>query len=356
MGVASYGALSAQAFVDANGNGRMDPGEKPLPGAGVFVNGVARPEGSDAEGILYQHSIPADIRAKVVVNPSTLPDPMMQPGGEGFTFIPRAGHTTRLDLTVIQTGDVNGTVYLDGPSGARPFPGVTLELVGADGQVAASARSAYDGYYELQNFRPGAYTLRVNAEDVARRHLAPPPPRAFVLTGDKLERDGEDWKLRLAGAPVAPDPAPAPPSAPVPSTPVPSAPVPTAPKPAPTAAQLNAAVLGENAKTAADLSAAWLGHADLTGWAVRAQVGALPSTLLEAAERLDPKDGVLLLRPWALSNGQCARQFFIAGFKTKAAADRYAARLRRRQDLDPPKVMALRDLAESDPPCSFYAD
>jgi len=336
----------------------MDPGDKPLPGSSVFVNGVARPETSDAQGILYQHSIPADIRAKVVVNSATLPDPMMQPEGEGFTFIPRAGHTTRLDLPVIQTGDVNGTVYLDGPSGARPFPGVTVELVGADGQVAASARSAYDGYYELQNFRPGAYTLRIGAEDIARRHLAPPEPRALALTGDKLERDGEDWKLRFAAAPTSPDPAPAQQPAPASSAPATTtvpAPAPT-PTLTPTVAQLNAAVLGENAKTAADLSAAWLGHADLTGWAVRAQIGALPSTLLEAAERLDPKDGVLLLRPWALLNGQCARQFFIAGFKTKAAAERYAARLRHRQDLDPPKVMALRDLAETDPPCSFYAD
>ncbi|HZU54117.1 MAG TPA: carboxypeptidase regulatory-like domain-containing protein, partial [Holophagaceae bacterium] len=211
MGVAPYGALSAQAFLDQNGNGRLDPGEKPIPGVTSFVNGVARPEGADAEGILYQHSIPADIRAKVLVNASSLPDPMMQPGGEGFTFIPRAGHTTLLGLPVIQTGDVNGTVYLKRSGTTRPMPGVTVELVDGDGQVVASARSAYDGYYELQNFRPGSYQLRIKPEDLQRRHFTNAPARAMDLTGDKLERDGEDWHLRYEGEAAE---AQAPPAAP----------------------------------------------------------------------------------------------------------------------------------------------
>ncbi|HET8901336.1 MAG TPA: carboxypeptidase-like regulatory domain-containing protein, partial [Holophagaceae bacterium] len=353
MGVAAYGALSSQAFLDQNGNGRMDPGEKPLPGVSTFVNGVARPEGANADGVLYQHSIPGDIRAKVLVNPSTLPDPMMQPGGDGFTFIPRAGHTTLLDLPVIQTGDVNGTVYLKSGGISRPLPGVTVELVGGDGQVVASARSAYDGYYELQNFRPGSYQLRIKPEDIQRRHLAEAPARPLDLMGDKLERDGEDWHLNLEGelppAPQAPAPA-----APLPVTPAPASTPAT--ESAPTSAQLQKAVLHGPAKEAAQLSAVWLAHTDLKGWAVRAQIGALPSTLLEAAEYLDPKDGAILLRPWALANGQCARQFFVAGFRTKASAQRYASRLRVNRQLDPPTVVPVKELVGAEPPCSFYAE
>jgi hypothetical protein len=385
MGVASYGAISAQTFVDANGNGRMDPGEKPLPGVSSFVNGVARPEGSNAQGVLYQHSIPGDIRAKVLLNASTLPDPMMQPEGEGFTFIPRAGHTTLLNLPAIQTGDVNGTVYFEHAGTTRPLPGVTVELVGPDGKVAASARSAYDGYYELQNFQPGKYTLRINPDEIQRRHLERPADRTLDLSGQKLERDGEDWKLRPEGDPL-PMPVPGP-SAPPPAQPAATAglsasaahgaatPVaaaeaaPALAAPAPLApiltggkigrvepAQLREAVLHGDAKQAAQLSEAWLAQADLKGWAVRAQIGALPSTLLQAAEELDPRDGAILLRPWALVNGQCARQFFVAGFRTRALAERFAARLRGRKDLDPAKVMPVKELVGAEPPCSFYAD
>lgn len=353
MGVAAYGALSAQAFLDQNGNGRLDPGEKPLPGVTSFVNGVARPEGADAEGILYQHSIPADIRAKVLVNASSLPDPMMQPGGEGFTFIPRAGHTTLLGLPVIQTGDVNGTVYLKRSGTTRPMPGVTVELVDGDGQVVASARSAYDGYYELQNFRPGSYQLRIKPEDLQRRHFANAPARAMDLTGDKLERDGEDWHLRDEGEAPA---AQAPPAAPAPALAPAPAPAPAQPESVPTVTQLHEAALHGSAKEAARLSSVWLAHADLKGWAVRAQIGALPTTLLEAAEFLDPKDGAILLRPWALANGQCARQFFVAGFPTREAAQRYASRLRVRKELDPPTVVPVKDLVGAEPPCSFYAE
>ncbi|HEU4951196.1 MAG TPA: carboxypeptidase-like regulatory domain-containing protein [Holophagaceae bacterium] len=363
LGVAPYGALSTQAFLDANGNGRLDPGERPLPGVGTFVNGVARAEAANAQGVLYQHSIPGDIRAKVLVNPSTLPDPMMQPEGDGHTFIPRAGHVTRLDLPVVQTGDVNGTIFLLGADGAaRPLPGLTVELVDATGRVAASARAAYDGYYELQGFPAGQYQLRIRPEDLDRRHLAPAALRPLDLTGEHLERDGEDWRLQLAGVPSPePPPRPAPVLAPekAPSLPVPAPLHPLQPVPP---AALRQAVLQGDPREAAQLSAAWLAQADLKGWAVRAQVGALPATLLEAAEALSPRDGAVLLRPWALSNGQCARQYFVAGFPSRAAAERYAAHLRaagRRDpalDLDPPKVVPVKDLLGAEPPCSYYAD
>ncbi len=199
LSVAPYGALSAETFLDENGNGRRDPGEPPIAGAGSFVNGVTWPELSDANGVLYQHTILPDMRAKVLLNPSTLPDPLMQAGGDGFSFVPRAGHTTRFDLPVIQTADVNGTVYQPGANGgSKPCAGVTVELVDAAGKVVASTRSAYDGYYELQNFPTGVYRLRIKPEDLERRHLAPVEDRPMDLTGKHFEKDGADWRLRAA--------------------------------------------------------------------------------------------------------------------------------------------------------------
>lgn len=200
MTVAPYGAISVQTFLDENGNGRRDPGEPPVPGAGAFVNGIVWPETSDAEGVLYQHTIPVDMHAKVLLNSSTLPDLLMQAGGDGYSFVPRAGHTTQFDLPVIQTANVNGTVYLGGPDGQKPCAGITIELLDSTGRVVASARSAFDGYYELQNFPTGKYQLQVKKEDLGRRHLAPTGQRSMDLTGKHFERDGVDWRLRSASA------------------------------------------------------------------------------------------------------------------------------------------------------------
>ncbi|MBL0313699.1 MAG: hypothetical protein IPP78_13520 [Holophagaceae bacterium] len=199
--VAPYGAISAQAFLDANSNGRRDQGEPSLPGAGAFVNGVVWPETSNADGVLYQHTIPVDMHAKVLLNPSTLPDPFMQAGGDGYTFVPRAGHITRFDLPVIQTADVNGTIYLGGPEGMKPYPGISIELLDSTGRVVASARSAFDGYYELQNFPTGKYQLRIKKEDLERRHLLPAEAKQMDLTGKHFERNGVDWHLRSAAVP-----------------------------------------------------------------------------------------------------------------------------------------------------------
>lgn len=356
---ALQGAASGQAFLDANANGVHDPGEAPIPGAGFLLNGMPQSNRTNAAGVAFLRNLPTDQYVRVAASQQTLEDPFMQAPAEGWRFLPRPGHTTLLGAAVIMTGDINGTVYLADANGNKPLAGMGIELVDEAGNIAAQTRSGYDGYYDLGSLRPGAYHLRVKAADLKTLGLAIPDARVINLLPTGTELDGVDWILQAQAVPVQPSaaaPAPVPP-APVPLTPIP-APV-TAPspsKPAPTPAQLREAVLHGPPQEAAQLSKAWIAHTDLTGWAVRAQVGALPSTLLEASEYLYPKDGAILLRPWALSNGQCARQFFVAGFKTKAAAQRYAAHLRVNKELDPPRVMPVKELLGAEPPCSFYAE
>ncbi|MBS1784856.1 MAG: carboxypeptidase regulatory-like domain-containing protein [Acidobacteria bacterium] len=379
---ALQGAASGQVFLDANTNGVQDPGEAPVSGAGFLLNGMPQSNRTNAAGVAFVRNLPTDQYVRMAAAQQTLEDPFMQAPSEGWRFLPRPGHTTLLGAAVIMTGDINGTVYLADATGQKPLAGMGIELVDADGKVVAETRSGYDGYYDLGSLRPGAYHLRVKAEDLKTLGLAPCEARVINLLPTGTELDGVDWILSAPAIPAppaasktvdttipapTPNPAaasPAPVEPPTPSTP---ALVPTPPSrssqpnlaptsPAPSSAQVREAVLHGRPEEAAQLSKAWLAHTDLTGWAVRAQVGALPSTLLEASEYLDPKDGAILLRPWALSNGQCARQFFVAGFKTKAAAQRYAAHLRVNKELDPPRVMPVKELLGAEPPCSFYAE
>lgn len=370
---ALQGAASGAVFLDANANGQPDPGEAPLARAGFLLNGMPQATRTNDRGVAFLRALPTDQYVRIAAAQQTLEDPFMQAPAEGWRFLPRPGHTTLLGAGVIQTGDINGTVYLAGPAGKRALPGMELEVVGPEGQILARTRTAYDGYYDLGGLPPGEYQLRLAAEDLKALGLKAPVPRPVTLKPSGTELDGVDWVLEPLPADVPPaalpdSAAPAEPAAPsapafspatVPAAPAAPSPSPRpAPSSAPSPAQLREAVLHGEAKEAAQLSAAWLAQSDLTGWAVRAQIGALPGTLLSAAEHLSPADGAILLRPWALSNGQCARQFFVAGFRSRAQAERYADRLRAlgRKDLDPPEVVPVRDLVGAEPPCSFYAD
>ncbi|HXC16260.1 MAG TPA: hypothetical protein VNV60_02350, partial [Holophagaceae bacterium] len=375
---ALQGAASGLAFTDANNNGRMDPGETPIADAAFLVNGLTNATRTGANGVAFVRNLPTDQYVKVATSQQSLSDPFMEAPAEGWRFLPRPGHTTLIGAAVVMTGDINGTVYLIGPAGAKVAQaGVSIELVDDKGRVVAQTRSSYDGYYDLGSLKPGTFQLRLDAKDLDALGAAMPAAKTLTLLPTGTELDGVDWILNPIQKPDAPVPekAPAEPTVqtaakPAAPTPVPSpaeqAPPAQAPKAqtqAPTTlvqdltpAHLRAVVLHGDPAQAAQLSKAWLAHTDLKGWAVRAQIGALPATLLEAAEYLDPKDGAILLRPWALANGQCARQFFVAGFRTRAAAQRYASHLRVNKQLDPPTVVPVKELMGAEPPCSFYAE
>ncbi|MBS1767693.1 MAG: hypothetical protein JST05_09870 [Acidobacteria bacterium] len=360
--------IEAQAFVDANRNGRYDTGERTVPGATFGMSGYGGRGLSGPDGIGVMAGAPPWTDLRVGITPPDGDD-----GGSLYKvetpvqrILSRPGYTTVIGFPVSTVAQVNGTLYGRSPADTQALGGKHVELVGADGKVIESVRTAFDGYFEFNKVPAGmSYTLRLLASEAEALKVQNRPERAVQVPSEGGYVDGQDLIVDLPGEAAPPPVPPPPPVAPPPgeqpiSVSINGSPAMALTDPNPPAtgfpAQLRDAVLHGDPKQAAQLSKAWLAQADLKGWAVRAQIGALPTTLLQAAEELDPKDGAILLRPWALSNGQCARQFFVAGFKTKALAERFAARLRGRKDLDPAKVIPVKDLIGAEPPCSFYAN
>ena len=363
--------VSARAFKDANGNRVSDPGEQGVPGVAFHMAASALSATADANGVGAIQRVPADYEAEVRARPDDPDHPLLKADPEAIHILTRQGRSVALDFPVQAKAEINGTAFRKRGAFSEPFPGLLVELVDGQGKVVASVRSGFDGYFQFDDLgSPAVYTLRVAPSEAARPGLGALPSRQVAIGPDGGYVDGQDLVVEITQAAEAANAveepeAPAPvtvsvnggPQVQLPPADLPAAAVPEAPAVRQAnASSLREAVLHGDPRTAAALSKAWLAQADLRGWAVRAQVGALPATLLAAAEHLEPKDGAVLLRPWALANGQCARQFFVAGFRSKGAAQRFAAGLRTRKDLDPPKVVPVKELQGAEPPCSFYAD
>ena len=69
--------------------------------------------------------------------------------------------------------------------GGGGFEGVDLELIDADGKVAATTRSDYDGYFLFDSAAYGHYTLRIAASSAAAIHSAIALDAIINVTGDK---------------------------------------------------------------------------------------------------------------------------------------------------------------------------
>lgn len=174
--LAGTGAVLARAFVDKNLNGRYDTGEEFVPNAGFVINrGGRHPAITDEQGTALLMRLPPGRYTDIALDASTLEDPQWKTLTEGLRVLPRPGLVQKLDFPVVQTSDVDGTVYFRDGSRKRGIGDVQLELVDSAKQVVMRTKSAADGFYTLTQVVPGNYTLQISDAQALRFRLTEGP-------------------------------------------------------------------------------------------------------------------------------------------------------------------------------------
>ncbi|MBW3549829.1 MAG: carboxypeptidase-like regulatory domain-containing protein [Proteobacteria bacterium] len=196
--MANTGAVSALAFLDDNMNGRMDPGEQPIEGAGFSVNEGRQAVATNAQGIAYLERLPVLRHADVAVLTDTLEDPQWLPTREGVRVVPRPGAVAQLQFPVIMTSEIDGTVYLLQDQRRREVGSLVIEIVDGAGRVVATGTSAADGYYVVTGVPVGEYRVRVSPEQMQRLGLASVGTQEVSVTRDGWFVSGVDVEVRTA--------------------------------------------------------------------------------------------------------------------------------------------------------------
>jgi hypothetical protein len=198
--LAGSGAVSGRAFLDLNGNGLMDAGEKPIAGAGFLLGGAGSMARTNDAGEAFLANLSAYQSVDIALATSTIEDPFWTPARAGVRIVPRPGKTAVLDFPVVISGEITGTVYLRRDGKSHEASGVELELVDRHGVVVKRVRSGYDGFYDITEIRPGGYTLSVTAENVRRLHVWA-PSREVEMAPSGTVRDGVNLVLDVREAP-----------------------------------------------------------------------------------------------------------------------------------------------------------
>ena len=100
----------------------------------------------------------------VSIDSGTLPDPLLQPKGQGMVVVPRPGVAAKLSLGLAPTGEVEA-LLLD--ADGQPREGVVIELTDTAGQVLRQVQSDFDGYVLFDSVPYGDYRLRIGAASAA---------------------------------------------------------------------------------------------------------------------------------------------------------------------------------------------
>ncbi|MDQ3270009.1 MAG: carboxypeptidase-like regulatory domain-containing protein [Pseudomonadota bacterium] len=193
--MANSGAISARAFLDANMNGLMEEGERPIEGAAFTVNGARHPTMTGADGLAYLERVPAMRHADIAMLTSTLQDPQWLPRRTGMRVLPRAGAAAELQFPVIMTSEIDGTVYLMENGQRREMGNLLLEVVTAAGDVIATGISESDGYYVLSGIPVGEYQVRVSPSQAQRLDLRVGASRPVSIEPDGWLVSGIDIEV-----------------------------------------------------------------------------------------------------------------------------------------------------------------
>jgi hypothetical protein len=173
-GPGSGGSVSFHAFIDSNGNGVYDPGEKPV--ANVALEGGSLKAKTDADGRAFLSGFGAGPTARLLVGISEIDNQQVKTPPTVIEFSPRPGGVTQIEYPMRPTGEVMVNVKLRRPDQTRVGLSATrVRLIDSKG-VALEGMTEFDGSVNFQDLPAGTYRLELDKDQAARlrmRLLAP---------------------------------------------------------------------------------------------------------------------------------------------------------------------------------------
>jgi hypothetical protein len=184
--LADNGSIAARTYLDENSDQRYNGGDRLLSEVSLASSGASLKQVSDQNGVVLMNNLTPYRYADISLDESTLEDPYQSSVKTGISFLPRPGKVLRAEFPVTTTGEVDGVVYLEAAAaenGKTALASVLLELVRAeDGQVVATTKTSFDGFYLFEKVAVGQYLLRISPQQLSRLKIASVPPMAIALT------------------------------------------------------------------------------------------------------------------------------------------------------------------------------
>ena len=153
--------LSAILFIDNNNSGNYDQGDEIIPARALRLDRSARTTlGND--GFLRITQLQSYYQFNLDVNRTALPNPLLVPGKDRFSFVADPNRLKRIEIPFYRTGIIEGTVYLQRDGRVTGQGGLRLIIKGVTNDFEEVVRNFSDGSYYVMDMPPGKYTVEVD--------------------------------------------------------------------------------------------------------------------------------------------------------------------------------------------------
>jgi hypothetical protein len=162
----SGGNVAVRVFEDMDGDNIYGTGDRPIVGARIQRNNGAGTS-SNGDGVVLVDGLAPYLPTKLSVDPDSISDgDLAQSNIANNSVVPRPGAVGRLDIPMVLAGGVEGEISLTQNGQTTPIPGLTVEMLSASGDVLATARTEFDGFFFFERVPVGEYRVRASAAQV----------------------------------------------------------------------------------------------------------------------------------------------------------------------------------------------
>jgi hypothetical protein len=174
-----------RTFLDYNGNGVFDPGEKLLTGVNLDLNRAFAAQQITPTARYAWDLLPYN-RYEVDVNDVSIENALWVPRQRAFSFVTEPNVLKPIDIPFDVVGTIEGTVLKQTSSGMKPVPGLKLQLARINGKFRKSIPLFQDGSLYSMGIPPGWYTAAVDSTQLQILGLRSVPGIiAFVIRNTK---------------------------------------------------------------------------------------------------------------------------------------------------------------------------
>lgn len=174
------GGVGGVVFLDANGNGRYDAGDQPLPNVVLQVG--PHSVRTDDRGVFAAWDLVPFGTEWIAVDSFSLANPLWVPSFGRATIVIAPNGYRRVEIPVLPGAEVVGRVTIVTPRGEAALGGVRLELENLATGRRLSVTTFHDGEFYALGVPAGEYVVRIPRDVLDALGVEPPsPPVRFSL-------------------------------------------------------------------------------------------------------------------------------------------------------------------------------
>ncbi len=168
-------------FIDNNNSGTYDEGDEIIPHNAIRLDRSAQVQ-VGRDGVVRIGQLQSYFRYNLQVIRRALPNPMLAPGKNDFSFVADPNQYKRIEIPFYRTGIIDGTVYFIRDGVRHTQGGLRLQIKGVDVDFETTERNFSDGTFYAMDMPPGQYTIEVDPAqlDFLDAHM-PDGPKEFEI-------------------------------------------------------------------------------------------------------------------------------------------------------------------------------